>query len=191
MTIFTKNPLTLFLTMMTLTIANGFSTTINIRKQSTTIMSISTEVSNDFGSAMPTEEVDPHVTIGVEPDKLAIGINAADFLELIGTKEDLKAKFQSDNKSWNAERVEEDVDRFMMDAENVNMYLKYLQDRNENPEKYRAEALEAELSFSNPKTVATYAAWLVGGVSVGIFRSEILAPKLASGEWQLPSFLSN
>jgi len=48
-------------------------------------MSISTEVSNDFGSAMPTEEVDPHVTIGVEPDKLAIGINAADFLELIGT----------------------------------------------------------------------------------------------------------
>ena len=66
----------------------------------------------------------------------------------------MKAKFQSDNKSWNAERVEEDVDRFMMDAENVNMYLKYLQDRNENPEKYRAEALEAELSFSNPKTVS-------------------------------------
>ena len=42
-----------------------------------------TDVSNDFGSAMP--EVDPHDIIGVEPDKLAIGIDASEFLELIGT----------------------------------------------------------------------------------------------------------
>tara|TARA_B110001450_G_C17405692_1_gene393615 strand:- start:120 stop:314 length:195 start_codon:yes stop_codon:yes gene_type:complete len=42
----------------------------------------------------------------------------------------------------------------MMDAENVNMYLKYLTDKIENPEKYAAQALEAELSLSNPKTVS-------------------------------------
>ena len=69
-------------------------------------------------------------------------------------KEDLKEKFQTDNKSWDAVRVEEEAVRYMMDCENVNMYLKYLQDRNENPEKYRAEALENELSLSNPKTVS-------------------------------------
>jgi hypothetical protein len=65
----------------------------------------------------------------------------------------LKEKFQTDNNSWDAVRVEEEAGRYMMDAENVNMYLKYLQDRNENPDKYRAEALENELSLSNPKTV--------------------------------------
>ena len=63
-------------------------------------------------------------------------------------------KFQSDNKSFSAKRVEEEVDRFMMDAENVNMYIKYLKDKKENPERYAAEALEAELSLSNPKTVS-------------------------------------
>jgi hypothetical protein len=144
-----------------MTIANGFSTNINLPKQNqmTTMMrvelAVTEAVSNDFGSAMPAtvEDVDPHVTIGVEPDDLAIGIDPVKFLELIGTKEDLKEKFQDDNKSWDTVRVEEETDRFMMDAENVNMYLKYLQDRNDNPQKYRAEALENELSLSNPKTV--------------------------------------
>ena len=55
----------------------------------TTLMRVATEteVTNDFGSAMPAtvEAVDPHVTIGVEPDDLAIGIDPVKFLELIGT----------------------------------------------------------------------------------------------------------
>ena len=62
-------------------------------------------------------------------------------------------KFQADNKSFSKERVEEEVDRFMMDSESVNMYIKYLQDRKNNPQKYANEELEAELSLSNPKTV--------------------------------------
>lgn len=48
-----------------------------------TAMNVATEA-NDFASAMP-EEVDPHVTIGVDPDDLAIGINPSEFLEWIGT----------------------------------------------------------------------------------------------------------
>jgi hypothetical protein len=47
-------------------------------------MGVATESSNDFQSAMP-KEVDPHLTIGVEPENLAIGINATDFLEWVGT----------------------------------------------------------------------------------------------------------
>ena len=77
---------------VTLAVANGFSS-INLRRHSkgeralfspsiTTVEAV-TDVSNDFGSAMP--EVDPHDIIGVEPDKLAIGIDASEFLELIGT----------------------------------------------------------------------------------------------------------
>lgn len=184
--------ITFLVVMAKFTIVNGFISSKNMIMKPTNIMNVATEVSSDFGSAMPkSEEIDPHVTIGIEPEKLAIGIDASKFLELIGTKEDLKEKFQSDNTSWDSKRVEEEVDRFMMDAENVNMYIKYLTDKIENPEKYAAQALEAELSLSNPKTAATYLVWLVGGVSIGIFRTEYLAPKLESGEWHLPSFLSS
>ena len=89
---FTKNPIFTFVSLaLLLTIANGFSTNINLpkQKQMTTLMRVATEteVTNDFGSAMPAtvEAVDPHVTIGVEPDDLAIGIDPVKFLELIGT----------------------------------------------------------------------------------------------------------
>jgi hypothetical protein len=86
----TKNPIVTFVSLASLmTIANGFSTNINLPKQMTTLMRVATEteVTNDFGSAMPAtvEAVDPHVTIGVEPDDLAIGIDPVKFLELIGT----------------------------------------------------------------------------------------------------------
>lgn len=41
---------------------------------------------------------------------------------------------------------------------------------------------------SNPKTLATYGAWLVGGVSFGYFRKEFIDPKFESGEWKALSF---
>jgi len=148
-----------------------------------TTMGVATESSNDFQSAMP-KEVDPHVTIGVEPENLAIGINATDFLEWVGTKNDLIEKMQADFKSYSREKVEEEVDRFMMDAESVNVYIRYLKDKKENPGKYAQQALEAELSLSNPKTLATYAAWLAGGVSFGYIRREFIDPKFESGEWK-------
>eukprot|EP00534_Pseudo-nitzschia_fraudulenta_P001302 CAMPEP_0201117802 /NCGR_PEP_ID=MMETSP0850-20130426/1842_1 /ASSEMBLY_ACC=CAM_ASM_000622 /TAXON_ID=183588 /ORGANISM="Pseudo-nitzschia fraudulenta, Strain WWA7" /LENGTH=191 /DNA_ID=CAMNT_0047382457 /DNA_START=215 /DNA_END=790 /DNA_ORIENTATION=- len=145
-------------------------------------MRVATEASNDFESVMP-EAVDPHVTIGVEPDNLAIGINAAEFLEWVGTKNDLMEKMQADFKSYSEDKIEEEVDKFMMDAENVNMYIKYLKDKKENPAKYAQAALEEELSLSNPKTLATYGAWLVGGVSFGAIRKQFIDPKFESGEW--------
>ncbi len=38
--------------------------------------------------------------------------------------------------------------------------------------------------MSDPKTIATYAAWLIGGGSFGYIRKEIIEPKYASGEWE-------
>jgi hypothetical protein len=106
-------------------------------------------------------------------------------------KQDLKDKVQSDNPSFTSKRVEEEVDRFMMDAEGCNMYIKYVKDRKMNPQLVAQEELEKELSLSNPKTAATYAAWLIGGLSFGYFKNEVIEPKIASGEWQLPSFMSS
>jgi len=148
-----------------------------------TTLGVATEASSDFGSAMP-EEVDPHVIIGVEPDNLAIGINATEFLEWVGTKNDLTKKMEKDFKSFSTKQVEEEVGKFMMDAEGVNMYIRFLKDKKENPGKYAQQALEAELSLSNPKTLATYGAWLVGGVSFGVIRKEFIDPKFESGEWK-------
>jgi hypothetical protein len=84
----------------------------------------------------------------------SIVVSLSRFLACYYSKQQLMQKFQADNRAFSPERVKEEVDRFMMDAESVNMYIKYLKDRKSNPEKYANEALEAELSLSNPKTVS-------------------------------------
>ena len=87
-------------------------------------------------------------------------------------------KVQSDNPSFSSQRVEEEVDRFMMDAEGCNIYIKYVMDRKMNPQRVAQEELERELSLSNPKTAATYAVWLAGGLSIGYIKTEIIEPKI-------------
>jgi hypothetical protein len=79
------------------------------------------------------------------------------------------------------ERANAEVSKFMMDPEMVNAYIKFERDKIENPPDLKAEA---EQTLSDPKTIATYAAWLVGGGSFGYIRKEIIEPKFASGEWE-------
>lgn len=62
-------------------------------------------------------------------------------------RDDLIKKMEGDFKSFSPERVEKEVDKFMMDAEGVNMYIRYLKDKEENPGKYAQQALEQELSL--------------------------------------------
>lgn len=69
----------------------------------------------------------------------------------------------------------------MMDPEMVNAYIKFERDKIENPPDLKAEA---EQTLSDPRTIATYAAWLIGGASFGYIRKEIIEPKYASGEWE-------
>lgn len=90
-------------------------------------------------------------------------------------------KFQRDNKGMDEERADAEVSKFMMDPEMVNAYIKFERGKVENPVDYKAEA---EQTLSDPKTVATYAAWLIGGISFGYVRKEIIEPKFASGEWE-------
>lgn len=79
------------------------------------------------------------------------------------------------------ERANAEVSKFMMDPEMVNAYIKFERDKVENPPDLKAEA---EQTLSDPKTIATYAAWLIGGGSFGYIRKEIIEPKFASGEWE-------
>ena len=42
----------------------------------------------------------------------------------------------------------------------------------------------SQWNFStNPKTAATYAAWLAGGLGFGALRQKFIDPKFESGEW--------
>ena len=85
------------------------------------------------------------------------------------------------------ERVKAEVTKFLMDAEMVRAYIKFKRDEVENPSTFNEE--EA-LSLSNPRTLATYAVWIIGGFGIGYIRKEIVEPKIASGEWELPSFMN-
>jgi hypothetical protein len=86
----------------------------------------------------------------------------------------------SDNKGMEEERAEEEVLKFLLDAEMANAYIKFEKDKVLNPPNRKEEA---EQNFSDPKTIATYAAWLIGGGSFGYIRKEFIEPKYASGEW--------
>lgn len=124
---------------------------------------------------------DPYERIGVSKDELAIGVDATEFLQWIGSKQELTDKFVRDNKGMSEENALEEVSKFMMDAEMVNAYIKFERDKVENPPDLKAEA---EQTLSDPKTILTYAAWLIGGGSFGYIRKNIIEPKYASGEWE-------
>jgi hypothetical protein len=96
-------------------------------------------------------------------------------------KGELVAKFQRDNKGMDEEQADKEVSKFLMDPEMVNSYIKFERDKIENPPDRKAEA---EQTLSDPKTIATYAAWLIGGSSFGYIRKTYIEPKYQSGEWE-------
>ena len=61
-----------------------------------------------------------------------------------------------------------------MDAEMVNAFIRFQKD----PPDFSDEEEDNIL-----QTVGTYAAFLVGGGSIGYFRKNIYTPKVESGEW--------
>ena len=96
------------------------------------------------------------------------------------SKDDLMAKFKKDNKGMDDERAKVEVEKFMMDAEMVNSFIAY-EKRKTDPNFIRNQA--EEQSLTDPKTLATYAAWITGGVGFAWFKNNVVEPKFASGEW--------
>jgi hypothetical protein len=100
---------------------------------------------------------------------------------VVGRKKDLLDRFMSDNTGMDEARAEDEVTKFLMDAEMSNAYINFEKDKVLNPPNLKEEA---EQQLSDPKTIATYAAWLIGGGSFGYIRKEFIEPKYASGEWE-------
>jgi hypothetical protein len=82
-------------------------------------------------------------------------------------KQELIDRFKKDNSEFSDERTREEVERFLMDPEMVNAFIQYEKNMEENPMSLQQEA---ESNLKDPKTVATYAAWLIGGSSIGWIR---------------------
>jgi hypothetical protein len=82
-------------------------------------------------------------------------------------KQELIDRFRKDNSEFSEERATEEVERFLMDPEMVNAFIQYEKNMEENPTSFQQEA---ESTFKDPKTIATYAAYLVAGSSIGYIR---------------------
>eukprot|EP00571_Detonula_confervacea_P011584 CAMPEP_0172306982 /NCGR_PEP_ID=MMETSP1058-20130122/7932_1 /TAXON_ID=83371 /ORGANISM="Detonula confervacea, Strain CCMP 353" /LENGTH=200 /DNA_ID=CAMNT_0013019037 /DNA_START=151 /DNA_END=753 /DNA_ORIENTATION=+ len=71
--------------------------------------------------------------LGVEEEKLALGIDVDEILEFIGTRDDLVEKFQTDIPKFSPSEIETEVDKFLMDGEQLDLYIKYSQRKREDP----------------------------------------------------------
>jgi hypothetical protein len=88
-------------------------------------------------------------------------------------KQVLIDRFQKDNPEFSEERATEEVERFVMDPEMVNAFLQYEKKMAENPMSFQQEA---QNNLKDPNTISTYAAWLIGGVSIGWIRKTFFPP---------------
>lgn len=117
--------------------------------------------------------------IGFTEEKVAMGIDAVEVLQWLGTRDDLIARFIKDNKGMEQEQAESEVDKFMMDAEMVNRFISY--EKKKNDPDFIRNSLEENLS--DPNTIGIYAAWVIGGVGLAVFKNLIAEPRYQSGEW--------
>ncbi len=119
-------------------------------------------------------------TLGFPEASVAKGLDPNQILEHLGDREDIIAKFLKDNKKFDRERAEMEVDKFIADREMVEKYIAW-EVKKKDPSFQRQSREE---NFGDPKVIALYAVWLVGGAGIAYFKNVIAAPKFASGEWE-------
>ena len=79
----------------------------------------STPASDGGSDARPTI----YDRLGFSESAVAKGLDPSLVLTHLGTRDDLVAKFLKDNKKFDQERAEAEVDKFMMDREMVEKYI--------------------------------------------------------------------
>ena len=82
------------------------------------------------------------------------------------SREDLVAKFQADIPKFSPADAEAEVDKFLMDGEMLDLWIKYTQRKREDPswEPQYAEEPNAVMKVVN--FVSQYAIWIVAGIIV-------------------------
>ncbi len=145
-------------------------------ESTTTTVDEKKDSGNDFGSKIGTV----YDRLGFKEEEVAIGVDVNQVLQWLGNRDDIVAKFTSDNKGMEPERIEEEVNKFMLDAEMVNAFVAF-EKRKADPRNLKAEA---EANLSDPSTWGVYAVWIAGGAGFAYVKNVIVEPKYASGEWE-------
>ena len=83
------------------------------------------------------------------------------------SKEDLVAKFQADIPKYARTDAEREVDKFLMDGEMLDLYIKYNQRKKEDPDWEPQYAAEDDGPFAVVgRIVGTYAVWIIAGILI-------------------------
>lgn len=142
--------------------------------------SVATATKEQSTSEMAPKKLTVYERLGFNEDQIAIGINPNEVLQWLGNRDDIVEKFTKDNKGMDADRIQQEVDKFMMDREMVESFIAY-EKKKADPRNLK---VEAEANLSDPSTWGVYAVWIAGGAGFAYVKNVIVEPKYASGEWQ-------
>jgi hypothetical protein len=130
-------------------------------------------VNGENGTAM---DVSVYEKLGINEPDLALGINADELLQYVGTRNDLIEKCMLDLKEIDRDRATKEVDKFLMDSEMVNTLIAF--------NKRYPNGITDDYKSGN--IWRTYANWLFSGAILIYVKNTIIMPKIESGEWKLP-----
>jgi hypothetical protein len=107
---------------------------------------------------------------GVESeDQLALGIDVDDVLEYIGTKTDIMTKFSTDLPHLATATNEQEVNKFLLDGEMLDVMIKYEQRKREDPSwepsQYSSKGNESPIT-KVINFVSQYVVYVVGAILV-------------------------
>jgi hypothetical protein len=93
-----------------------------------------------------------------------------------GSRQDLIEKCMNDVKGFDRDQATKEVDKFLMDAEMVNILIAF--------NKRYPNGIEDGLSPAN--ILGTYINWFAAAVGLLYIKNTFVMPKVESGEWTLP-----
>ncbi|EED87044.1 predicted protein [Thalassiosira pseudonana CCMP1335] len=142
--------------------AHAFTTPSPIQRTTATTLLRATLTADELATMSKEERFN---VLGVEEEKLAMGIEPEEVLEFIGTKQDLLNKFQQDIPKFSPTQVEIEVNKFLMDGEMLDLYIKYAQRKAEDPSwepQYAEEDKSPVAVFI--RLVSENAIWIAAGI---------------------------
>jgi hypothetical protein len=162
----TRNPSTFLLPPPT----TSMTSSTTQPSSSSSRLQLSATITRDELSTMSKAE--QYHLFGVESEnQLALGIDVDDVLEYIGTKSDILTKFSTDLPHL-ATTVEQEVNKFLLDGEMLDVMIKYEQRKREDPNwdpssQYSSSKGNNESPINTViNFVAQYGVYVVGAILV-------------------------